>query len=248
MLTGAPSLKSLAVGLEAEASRVQGTLRVPELDLASNLLMCADTLRRLARSASALVMEVIASGGTPPLLAETWAMLDLLGFLATTEMALHSPADAQLRRNVPSVDPNPTPWRAYIRLCDACTIQTTVLPELRRLDLRLVEARNRLLAHRLRGHALAVTTWRRSRRVQISLKPASVDPTADAEVRGIAAGIGAPAAGSPLGLLPLSSMGQALSTGLAVRGSPSRCVRSATSRRIPRSSFADLLRVTGELT
>ena len=248
MPTRAPSLTSLAARLEAEAKRVQSTLRVPELELASDLLMCAQTLRRLARSGPALVRAVAASGGAPAIFAETRALLDLLAFLATAEMALHSAADAQLRRSGRPVGRDTTPWRTYIKACDIGTVRTPVLSELRRLDLRLVEARNRLLAHRLRGHALAVTTWRRSRRVQISLRPASVDAAADAELRAIATGIGAPATGSPLEVVAA-----VLAEAEALDGTSRKRVAELLKEvgyesQDPSLIVADLLRVTAQIT
>jgi hypothetical protein len=124
-------------------------------------------------------------------------MLDLSSFLATAEMALQTLSDAHLRRESPpgAVASNTTPWRVYLDRCERRTAPPLALPALRRLDLRLVEARSRLLAHRLRGHALRVATWRRTKRVQIALVPTEVDPTAEAELRAVARTIGAPATG-----------------------------------------------------
>jgi hypothetical protein len=125
-------------------------LRPPELDLASDLLMCGTTLRSLARSGPPLVRLTFAVGSPGPLFAETKAMLDLLSFLMTAEMALHSFADAELRRVPMAVPPDSTPWRTYLDWRESASTAPPVLEALRRLDLRLVEARNRLLAHRLR--------------------------------------------------------------------------------------------------
>lgn len=185
MTSRVPSLTSLAVRLEAEAYRLQAGVAPPELVLASDLLMCAKSLRRLSRSGPALVL-LWTSASPPPLFAETTAQLDLLSFIATADMALNTFADRELR--LASIMPkrNETPWRVYLSECERATPPPATLPELRRLDLRLVEARSRLLAHRLRDHSLRVVMWRRSRRVQIALVPQAVPGQADAAIRDLA--------------------------------------------------------------
>jgi hypothetical protein len=142
------------------------------------------------------VRLVGASSGSPPLFAETAVLLDLMSFLAMADMALNTYADGQLRsrRIVPTRFD--TPWRLYIKECDNAPAAPPRLAELRRLDLRLVEARNRLLAHRLRDHSLQVVTWRRTKRVQIAMVPAAPSVSADAKLRRVAARLGQPATGA----------------------------------------------------
>lgn len=226
---------------------MQATIAPPELELASDLLMCGLTLRRLARSAPSLVRLTIGSRGAPPLFAEKAAMLDLLSFLATAEMALHSYADAELRRLRLPVTPGSTPWRTYIKRCDSTVTPPTSLPELRRLDLRLVEARNRLLAHRLRGHSLRVTIWRRTRRLQIALVPAMVSATADARLRTIAGGVGVPTTGSTGQVIAVLTQNAG-----ALKGSQRKeiieLIREVGYETAdPSSIVSDLLVVTGSL-
>jgi hypothetical protein len=174
----------LALRLEGEAGRLQARLRPPELDLASDLLVCAKALRRLARSGPALVRSGGTPGSPPPLFAETTALLDLKSFLAAAETALSTFADRQLG-STPVADFE-TPWRVYLKAVEGASPPSAVLAELRRLDLRLVEARNRLLAHRIREHTLHVILWHRTRRVQIGLHPTSVPPAAEASMRSVA--------------------------------------------------------------
>ena len=138
------------------------------------------------------------AGSPPPLFAETTAELDLLSFITTADMALGTFADRELRLATILPARGDTPWRRYLRECEAATPTPPILPELRRLDLRLVEARNRLLAHRLRGHSLQVVLWRRTRRVQIALVPAVVPGPGDAAMRRLARRLGVRSTG-PIG-------------------------------------------------
>lgn len=190
MTSRVPSLTSLAVRLEAEAHRLQALVAPPELGLASDLLMCAKSLRRLSRSGPVLVRLLGPGSSPPPLFAETTAQLDLLSFITTADMALSTFADRELR--LASIVParSAISWRVYLAECETIPTPPVILPELRRLDLRLVEARNRLLAHRLRGHSLRVVLWRRTRRVQIALVPAVVPAPAVASMRGLARRLG----------------------------------------------------------
>jgi hypothetical protein len=191
-----PSLTSLAVRLESEATRIRSSVRPPDLELASDLLVTATTLRRLARSGPVLVRVVAASGGTPPIFSETTVLLDLQSFLASAEMAATTFAGHQLRSSGVAPVGNQTPWRLYLDRVEATSPRPSTIHSLRRLDLRLVEARHRLLAHRLRDHHLEVTTFHKSMRAQIGLRPSTVRPADDRAIRLLAAKVSATATGA----------------------------------------------------
>jgi hypothetical protein len=160
------ALDSVGDQVEAEASRLidlPGSDRDYDLGrLTRSLGMWSIAIRRMAESGPASLRSSERrfrdhpEFGSPDLdpLASHRALLDVVSFLTAGDMVLDDFAAMQLARW--SLGAGLIPWRTFTRRLDSGDRRGAVLlPSGRFLDLVLREARARIVAHRLRSHALS---------------------------------------------------------------------------------------------